>query len=148
MAKSVDGEEMTRQEQAIDAAETIATGTRPTKGRLADLAGGMGKKVESIKGKEITVTAIEISTREVRSLNDEEPSEEHPNGVREGDLITKKVAFISSDETDSAGNPQRYYTFSDPLISKLEGIDNEALPLLAIFNLVDIPGGKRAWTIE
>jgi hypothetical protein len=114
--------------------------------RLADLAGGMGKKIADIKGRQVTVEAITFDTRQVRALKDEDPSEEHPDGIREGDLVVRNVATITvTQPADAAGD---YYTFSDPLIDKLRRVNAEDLPAVAIFNLVDIDRGQRVWTIE
>lgn len=103
---------------------------------LAELAGGMGKKLETIEGKQVIVQAIAFETREVRALNADAEA-----GVEVGDLVEKAVVFITLDDE------QQYYSFSEPLIDKLKRISADDLPAFGVFTRADIGGGKRAWTI-
>jgi hypothetical protein len=135
--------EPTPDQEAIAAAETLATGERPSPHRLADLAGGIGKKIETIAGQEVTVTAIEITIRDVRAL-------ENDRGVTPGTLEAKDVAIITVAPQPGFEDhgPERYYTFSGPLVGKLREIQPEDLPAVATFRKEKIAGGREAWTIS
>jgi hypothetical protein len=107
---------------------------------LAELAGGMGKKLEAIEGQTVMVTGLTFDSREVRALRDDPE-----RGWSKGDLVTRDVAFIAT------GDGEQYYTFSEPLIDKLKAIDTAALPAEGVFRRVDLTGdrqGQRVWTIE
>src|ERR1035437_3399719 len=107
--------------------------------RLADLTGGMGRKLEDIKGQAVTVTGLEFETREVHKLDPED-------GHQLKELESKAVAFIHVEDGTDDGS--KYYTFSDPLISKLKEVSAEDLPATAVFDIKDIAGGRRVWTIS
>jgi len=121
--------------------ETTLPGETNKPTRLAELAGGIGHKIEDIKGQEVTVYGIEITVRKVRALKDEPEK-----GISQDDLVDREVAIFTADIGDGVEN--RYYTFSEPLINKVRDIAPSSLPTLAIFDLKDIGGGRRVWTIE
>jgi hypothetical protein len=108
--------------------------TPETTTRLADLTGSMGHKMEDIKGEQVTVHSIEFDIRQVHKLDDA--------GRQLDELEDKEVAILTCD------NGNRFYTFSAPLIAKLHEVDPAALPALAIFDIKDITGGRRVWTIS
>jgi hypothetical protein len=103
--------------------------------RLSELTGGMGEKLEAIKGSEVVVAAIEFETRPVHKLDPK-------TGAQLDELEDKEFALITTEDG------HRYYTLSAPLIVKLKGVDPEELPAVATFDLKDIPGGRRVWTIS
>jgi hypothetical protein len=127
---------------AIAEAERIATGVTPSPTRLADLAGGIGKKLELIKGKEVTVTSIEVTMRDVRAIDPDENGE-FPIEQRDLAIITVQPQPGFEDHP-----PERYYTFARPLIEKLKAVPAESLPAVAVFEIEDIKGGRRVWTIS
>lgn len=102
--------------------------------RLSDLTGGMGHKLEEIKGVEVVVAAIDFDNRPVHKLDDK--------GKTLDELEDKDVAIITLDDD------RKFYTFSVPLIDKLREVDQSALPVLAKFDIKDIAGGRRVWTID
>jgi len=118
---------MAKNDPAPEAPEEVTT-------RLSDLTGGMGHKLEDIKGEQVTVYAIAFDLRQVHKLDD--------NGRQMDELEEKEVAIITCE------NENRFYTFSAPLIAKLHEVDPAALPALAIFDIKDITGGRRVWTIS
>jgi hypothetical protein len=103
--------------------------------RLAELTGGMGQKLEEIKGKPVTVIALTFEVRPVHKLDPK-------TGAQMEELEDKEVCIITC-EGDA-----RYYTFSTPLITKLQEVDPEDLPAIAVFDIKDISGGRRVWTIS
>jgi hypothetical protein len=110
------------------------TETKPVRTRLADLTGGIGRKLDEIKGETVTVYAIEFDIRQVHKID--------PKGNTLDELEDKEVAIITCE------NDNRFYTFSAPLLAKLREVDPAALPALAVFDLKDIAGGRRVWTIS
>jgi hypothetical protein len=100
---------------------------------LAALTGGMGHKLEEIKGETVVVSLITFDTRQVHGIG--------PKGEQLDELEDKDVAFITCD-----GNV--FYTFSDPLIKKLREVKDADLPAVAVFDIKDIAGGRRVWTIS
>jgi hypothetical protein len=110
--------------------------TTPVKARsLAEITGAMGAKLETIKGEKVTVTNLTFDVRDVHKLDD--------NGRQLDELESKEVVFIWT------GPETRYYSFSQPLIDKLKEVDIKAdLPAEATFDIKDISGGRRVWTIS
>jgi len=106
----------------------------PVTKRLGDLTGGIGNKLEQIKGETVTVYSIEFTNRPVHALDEA--------GRTTDALVDKDIAILTCD------NGNRFYTLSEPLIGKLREIDQDELPALAVFNLKEISGGRRVWTIE
>jgi hypothetical protein len=100
---------------------------------LAALTGGMGHKLEEIKGETVIVSKIVFDTRQVHGIS--------PEGKQLDELEDKEVAFITCDDNV-------FYTFSDPLIKKLREVREEDLPAVAVFDIKDIAGGRRVWTIS
>jgi hypothetical protein len=140
------------QDEAIAAADALAAenATRPSaRGgrRMAEIAGGMGKKIETIAGQDVLVTAITFDTRSIHSLNDDPDA-----GVKRGDLVDREVAFI--EVAPQVGfedhGPEQYYTWSAPLIEKLRAVAaaEDGLPSVANFNKIDLADGRTAWTIS
>lgn len=139
---------------AIDAADSLAAeneaaGRNQPPRRTAEIAGGMGKKIETIAGQDVTVVGITFDTRKIHSLNDD-PEADPP--VKRGDLVDRVVAFISV--APQAGfeehGPEMYYTWSSPLIEKLRIVAaaEDGFPSVANFNKIDLPDGRTAWTIS
>lgn len=135
---------------AIAAADALAAENetrRPSSRRMAEIAGGMGKKIETIQGQDVLVTAITFDTRPIHSLNDDPEA-----GVKRGDLVNREVAFI--EVAPQAGfedhGPELYYTWSAPLIEKLRVVvaTADGLPSVANFNKIDLADGRTAWTIS
>ena len=102
--------------------------------RLAELTGGMGQKLEEIKGQTVVVTALTFEVRHVHKLDPK-------SGKTMDELEDKEVAIITTE------GDKKYYTFSAPLIAKLTEVNAEDLPAVAVFDIKDISGGKRVWTI-
>jgi len=112
------------------------TGEETTVPRLSELTGGLGKKLEEVKGEEVTVLSVEFETRPVHKLDKKgQPTEE---------LEDKEFAIL----TLAGEPPLRVYTLSAPLIVKLHMVAEEDLPAVAVFDIKDIPGGRRVWTIS
>jgi hypothetical protein len=118
------------------AVETIA----PRPRSLAELTGGMGQKLEEVKGEEVVVVGLSFETRQVHTLDD--------NGRQLDALEDKEVCFISVEDPTDAENLRKFYTFSAPLIKKLADVKLEDLPAVATFEIKDISGGRRVWTIS
>jgi hypothetical protein len=130
---------MTKVEDPTTAAETIATPHRRT---LAELTGGMGQKLEDIKGTQVTVVGLSFEVRQVHKLDKD-------TGAQLPELEDKDVCFIlTEDPLNASGEPLKFYTFSDPLIKKLAEVKLEDLPAVAKFDIKDITGGRRVWTIS
>jgi hypothetical protein len=133
---------------AIAAADALAAeneARRPSSRRMAEIAGGMGKKIETIQGLDVLVTAITFETRSIHSLN-ADPEADPPVAI--GDLVDREVAFIEVDTGD--GETERYYTWSTPLMEKLHIVAaaDEGLPSVANFNKITLRDGREAWTIS
>jgi hypothetical protein len=109
---------------------------------LAELTGGMGQKLEDIKGTQVKVVGLSFETRQVHKLD-------KTTGAQLPELEDKEVCFIlTEDPMNAESEPLKFYTFSDPLIKKLSEVQLEDLPALATFDIKDISGGRRVWTIS
>jgi hypothetical protein len=109
---------------------------------LAELTGGMGQKLEDIKGTQVTVVGLSFEIRQVHALD-------KTTGAQLPELEDKEVCFIlTTDPLNAEGEPLKFYTFSDPLIKKLSEVKIEDLPAVAKFDIKDISGGRRVWTIS
>lgn len=102
--------------------------------RLAELTGGMGQKLEEVRGQSVVVIALTFEVRPVHKLG--------KKGEQLDELEDKEVCIIECDDE------RKFYTFSDPLIKKLQGVSPDDLPAVAVFDIKDISGGRRVWTIS
>ncbi len=118
---------------------------------LAELAGGLGTKLEEIEGKPVIVIGMTFDRRQVRALRDDPE-----NGIAEGDLEDREVVQLITKPLDpnakDADEETVYYSFSKPLIAKLHAVPIESLPAAGIFERIDIKSGpaqgNRVWSIS
>lgn len=106
---------------------------------LADIAEVFGEKLEAIEGQRVVVTRVDFTTREVA----EDPSDP------DSPTVVKSVAIIHARPLGHPDvDPDRFYTFSAPLINKLRDI-GPRLPARATFERIPFDGGrKQVWSIR
>jgi hypothetical protein len=135
-------------QEAIDAVDALAAenAVRHPR-RAAEIAGGMGSKLETIAGREVTIIGLEFDVRDIKALQDDPEA-----GVSRGQLTSRPVAFILIQPQPGFEDhgPERYYTWSKPLIDKLHVVAEaeDGLPALAIFEKVTLDDGRTVWSFR
>jgi hypothetical protein len=118
-------------------------------GSLADVVTTFGEKLDTIEGERVVVTRVDFTTAVVDDLSDEADEIRRAGGA--SPQVEKAVVIIHARPFGHPeASPERFYSFSDPLIKALREADAKgAWPLSATFEKRAFDSGKKqVWSIR